>query len=328
MTPIRSVGGSRRRQSARRAAGSVLGAGAAEGEGDDQQRRRTRRGRVPRTPGRRSAGAAWAPRRRGRLQGQDRVDGQGLDHGHSLARARRDPGAGLSCGSGRLRSRPTWSWSARRRPIGPRACSFWVEMPISAPNPNSPPSVNRVEALTMTAAASTSATQRRASVWLSVTIASVWPLDQRRTWSIASSSESDDPTARSSERYSGPSPRRCRRRCRSPAARRTATPVAAWTVTPGRGRAGEDRGRKRVGDVRVHQQGLGRVADADPMDLRVHRDGNGFGRGRRSRRRTHGSCRCRSRSRARSTPRPRCGSGRRRRAGSARRCSRGPSSGA
>ena len=34
-------------------------------------------------------------------------------------------------------------------PIGPRACSFWVEMPISAPKPNSPPSVNRVEALTM-----------------------------------------------------------------------------------------------------------------------------------------------------------------------------------
>ena len=30
------------------------------------------------------------------------------------------------------------------RPIGPRACSFWVEMPISAPKPNSPPSVNRV----------------------------------------------------------------------------------------------------------------------------------------------------------------------------------------
>ena len=26
--------------------------------------------------------------------------------------------------------------------IGPRACSFWVEMPISAPKPNSPPSVN------------------------------------------------------------------------------------------------------------------------------------------------------------------------------------------
>ena len=35
-----------------------------------------------------------------------------------------------------------------RRPIGPRACSFCVELPISAPIPNSPPSVKRVEALT------------------------------------------------------------------------------------------------------------------------------------------------------------------------------------
>ena len=35
-----------------------------------------------------------------------------------------------------------------RRPIGPRAWSFWVELPISAPIPNSPPSVKRVEALT------------------------------------------------------------------------------------------------------------------------------------------------------------------------------------
>ena len=43
-----------------------------------------------------------------------------------------------------------------RRPIGPRACSFWVLMPISAPKPNSSPSVNRVDALTTTAAASTS----------------------------------------------------------------------------------------------------------------------------------------------------------------------------
>ena len=33
-------------------------------------------------------------------------------------------------------------------PMGPRACSFWVEMPISAPKPNSNPSVKRVEALT------------------------------------------------------------------------------------------------------------------------------------------------------------------------------------
>ena len=35
-----------------------------------------------------------------------------------------------------------------RKPIGPRAWSFWVELPISAPRPNSPPSVKRVEALT------------------------------------------------------------------------------------------------------------------------------------------------------------------------------------
>ena len=35
-----------------------------------------------------------------------------------------------------------------RTPIGPRACSFCVELPISAPMPNSPPSVKRVDALT------------------------------------------------------------------------------------------------------------------------------------------------------------------------------------
>ncbi len=34
-----------------------------------------------------------------------------------------------------------------RSPIGPREWSFWVEMPISAPSPNSAPSVKRVEAL-------------------------------------------------------------------------------------------------------------------------------------------------------------------------------------
>ena len=33
-------------------------------------------------------------------------------------------------------------------PIGPRACNFWVEIPISAPNPNSLPSVNLVDAFT------------------------------------------------------------------------------------------------------------------------------------------------------------------------------------
>lgn len=35
-----------------------------------------------------------------------------------------------------------------RRPIGPRAPSFWVLMPISAPRPNCAPSVKLVGALT------------------------------------------------------------------------------------------------------------------------------------------------------------------------------------
>jgi len=80
-------------------------------------------------------------------------------------------------------------------PIGPRACSFWVEMPISAPNPNSPPSVNRVEALTITAAASTSATQRRAAARSSVTIASVWPVPRATYLYVVSSRNPIGPRA-------------------------------------------------------------------------------------------------------------------------------------
>lgn len=46
-----------------------------------------------------------------------------------------------------------WPWTiyfqevSSFRPMGPRACIFCVEMPISAPMPNSAPSVKRVEAL-------------------------------------------------------------------------------------------------------------------------------------------------------------------------------------
>ena len=61
-------------------------------------------------------------------------------------------------------------------PIGPRACSFWVEMPISAPKPNWPPSVNRLEALTSTTAASTSSVKRRWAAASAVTIVSEWPV--------------------------------------------------------------------------------------------------------------------------------------------------------
>src|SRR5665213_4419393 len=64
-----------------------------------------------------------------------------------------------------------------RRPIGPRACSFWVEIPISAPSPSSPPSTNRVDAFTSTAAASTSRTKRPAASRSRVTIASEWPVE-------------------------------------------------------------------------------------------------------------------------------------------------------
>ncbi len=51
-----------------------------------------------------------------------------------------------------------------------------VEIPISAPKPNSPPSVKRVDALIMTAAASTRAAKRRGAVTDSLTIASVCPV--------------------------------------------------------------------------------------------------------------------------------------------------------
>jgi UDP-glucuronate decarboxylase len=49
----------------------------------------------------------------------------------------------------------TESYWGNVNPIGPRACSFCVLMPISAPKPNSLPSVKRVDAFTYTAAAST-----------------------------------------------------------------------------------------------------------------------------------------------------------------------------
>jgi hypothetical protein len=58
--------------------------------------------------------------------------------------------------------------------MGPRACSFWVEIPTSAPKPNSPPSVNLVEALTMTTAESTSFKNLSALAMSLVRIDSVW----------------------------------------------------------------------------------------------------------------------------------------------------------
>ena len=69
--------------------------------------------------------------------------------------------------------------------IGPLACSFCVEMPISAPKPNSPPSVNLVEAFTITAAESTPLMKASIAAAESLTMASVWALLQRRVCSVA-----------------------------------------------------------------------------------------------------------------------------------------------
>ncbi len=59
------------------------------------------------------------------------------------------------------------------RPIGPRACNFWVEMQTSAPKPNCSPSVNYVAAFTITAAVSTRSVNRCAAARSRVTMASV-----------------------------------------------------------------------------------------------------------------------------------------------------------
>src|SRR5204863_3999394 len=99
---------------------------------------------------------------------------------------------------GRICPEPSTTYlyvQSSRSPIGPRACSFCVEFPISAPIPNSPPSVNRVEALTYTHAASTPRWNARAACTSRVTIASECPDPCSLTCSIASSSESTTRTA-------------------------------------------------------------------------------------------------------------------------------------
>src|SRR5208282_1242958 len=60
-----------------------------------------------------------------------------------------------------------------RRPHGPRAWYLSVLMPISAPSPSWPPSLNRVLALTITAELSTPATKPRAAARSPVTMVSV-----------------------------------------------------------------------------------------------------------------------------------------------------------
>ena len=63
------------------------------------------------------------------------------------------------------------------RPIGPRVQLLRGDSDLGTePELSSPPSTNRLEALTSTAAASTSAVNRAAEVCDSVTIVSEWPV--------------------------------------------------------------------------------------------------------------------------------------------------------
>src|SRR5204863_1714064 len=117
-----------------------------------------------------------------------------------VERAAEDPDAGhRSRAQGRTCPDPSTTYlyvHSSRMPIGPRAWSFWVELPISAPIPNSKPSVKRVEALTYTAAASTPRSNACADATDEVTIASECPEPWRLTCSTASCTESTTPTAR------------------------------------------------------------------------------------------------------------------------------------
>ena len=87
-------------------------------------------------------------------------------------------------------------------PTGPRACSLPVEIPISAPMPNSPPSANWVEALTSTIALSTSLMNFSAASASSVMMASVWSEPCVPMNPMASSMPSTSFTATMLSRYS------------------------------------------------------------------------------------------------------------------------------
>ena len=156
-----------------------------------------------------------------------------------------------------------------RRPQGPRAWNLSVLMPISAPRPSWPPSLNRVLALTITAELSTSATNRCAAARSLVTIASVWPEPCRVMWAIASSIESTTATARILSRYSvsqsaGSAAFMAGTILRAIGSPRSSTP----SRDQGLGRPGqEDRG-----DRAMDEQRLGRVADARALDLGVDDD--------------------------------------------------------
>src|SRR5699024_1143640 len=133
------------------------------------------------------------------------------------------------------------------RPIGPRACSFWLEIPISAPKPNSPPSVKRVEAFTITAAASTRDTKYREAFRESVTIASVCWVEWVRMCSRAVSMSGTTRTAMSMERYSvdqSSSVASCTRALLFAARATASTRSSPCTVTSSSAKPSNARGKK------------------------------------------------------------------------------------
>ena len=79
--------------------------------------------------------------------------------------------------------------------MGPLAWSFCVEMPISQPRPNSPPSVKRVEQFRYTAALSTLRAKASSTAWFRDTTASLWPVEWAAMWAMALAASGTTATA-------------------------------------------------------------------------------------------------------------------------------------
>ncbi len=158
-------------------------------------------------------------------------------------------------------------------PIGPRAWSFCVELPISAPIPNSPPSVKRVEALTYTQAASTPSWNSRAPAVSFVRIASECPEPWRAMCSIASRGRVDDRDRQRQRQILGV-PVLLARRCRE---RRGLAGMLCDALIDTQLHAGVAQRRQRPrqehrGDIGVDEQRLSGVAHARTLRLGVQHD--------------------------------------------------------
>ena len=161
-----------------------------------------------------------------------------------------------------------------RSPIGPRACSFWVELPISAPIPNSPPSVNRVDAFDVDAGGVDAGSKARADAASAVTIASLVARPVRvdvrdRLVDVESTTPTASVSARNSVSQSS-SVASCSSRQVCPG-ERPGAPVDAQLDAGRPGVPSSAEGRNSTGRVGVDEQRLGRVAHARPLGLGVQR---------------------------------------------------------